>query len=287
MKKFFGVAAAAGVFAALAVSASAANQAGTPVLYTETEAYINGVVIDAYNADDHTVVNVDALRAYGFNVDNRGSVISIAILDDDGIGYKYADAWIANAANRPVYTGNHSAYAGQVYQVTRSNGPTVYINGTEVPSYSTSNGVYVQFKDLVLADDIHITRTDANVVISALPPERIVKGFNAAQNKSWINIDGASSAANTAADGTLTVREGLDKAIASLNRRFSGLEIPWSGTDYLAAYGNEAASTFTFPVHDVATGVPVGTITISYATADQDEAIPVVLPDWAVVRYAR
>lgn len=278
-KAILGVAAVAAM-SAMAISASAANNAGTPIYYTETEAFVNGVAINSYNADNHTVVNVAELPLYGFNVDAGNGAISISALADNGICYDYASTWAANAAARSLaFFQNNSSHAGELFRVTAANGPTVYINGVEVDSYTAGGETFIQFKDLVMADDILVAPWDLN---------DIHKGYSASMNKTWIDVDYVTQSAwcgDVTTPAVVETRQALDQAIANLNAGFVGLEIPWSGSDYLAAYPNTVATEWNFPVHDVATGIQVATANLNYNPVNQDQAFSVnfVVPTMAVL----
>ena len=277
MKKIaLGLAAIMAVSAGMAVSASAANQAGTPIYYTETEAFVNGVAIPAWNADNHTVVKVWDLADYGFRVDTGNNAVSISVFNDNGIGYSYAGQWNAEAADRAVkaQAANNSAYAGQVFRTTGNVGPTVYINNIEVPSYTAGGDTFVQFKDLVLADDNLFYDN-----VTKMPFQVISKGYSASANKTWIDVSlvsEATSVYSVTQNPVVDTRTALDKAIEYVKANYNGLEIPWSGTDYLAAYPNESKTAWSFPVNDVNTGMNMGTLYLDYAAVNLDEDINVV-----------
>lgn len=279
MKKIvLGLAAIMAVSAGMAVSASAANQAGTPIYYTETEAFVNGVAIPAYNADDHTVVSVWDLGAYGFRVDTGDNAVSISVFNDPGVSYTYADQWNQSIANGSMAAAaaravNNSAYAGNVFRTTGNVGPTVYINGVEVDSYTAGGDTFIQFRDLVLADD---NQFFANPGV--MPFQVITKGYSASANKTWIDVDlvgGGTWAGSVANTAVVDTRTALDKAIEELNDEFDGLVIPWSGTDYLSAYPNTSATEWVFPVHVASTGEAIGVISLDYNVVNQDEGFNV------------
>lgn len=279
MKKIaLGLAAIMAVSAGMAVSASAANQPGTPIYYTETEAFVNGQPIPAWNADDHTVVSVWDLGDYGFRVDTGDNAVSVSVFDDPGVSYTYAGQWAQAMADGSMAASiaraiNNSAYAGQVFRVTENAGPTVYINGIEVASYTAGGDTFIQFRDLVLADDSGFFANPGT-----MPFQVIHKGYSAANNKTWIDVDlvgGGTWAGSVSNAAVVDTRTALDKAIEELNENFRGLEIPWSGTDYLAAYPNDSRTEWVFPVNVVTTGEQIGVISLDYNVVDQDEGFNV------------
>ena len=290
MKKIaLGLAAIMAVSAGMAVSASAANQPGTPIYYTETEAFVNGVTIPAWNADDHTVVSVWDLPLYGFNVDTGNGAVSISVFDAWGTGYNYTNQWNATMVQRNALaaaTQNNSAYAGNVFRMTENAGPTVYINNIEVASYTAGGNTFIQFRDLVLADDNLFYDN-----VTKMPFQVVHKGYNAIDNKTWVDVDLVDQATNAASmtnQPVVDTRTALDKAIEALNEDYVGVEIPWSGTDYLAAYPNQSAAAWNFPVNDINTGIQVGRIVLDYAAVNLDEGIDVVfnIPEMEAI-YAR
>lgn len=271
MKKFIlGLACAAMAVSAMAVSASAANVSGAKAYYTETEAFINDVPVQAFMVNNQTCVRTGELAAYGFNHqwDGNARAVYVSINTIPGV-YNYVSQW--NSSIRPSVFVNNSAYAGTLYKKSVPSDVKVYMNGTEVVSYHMGDEILVRLKDLVLAG------------------EGINKYYDPVRNASWINVNalGVASTLNNANLPGISTREALDEALEFLATNYNSLIIPNSGNEWRAFYVDQVAGGFTFPVEDEK-GVAVGSITVNYqANANVDQIVADGIFAWARSIYAK
>ena len=101
---------------------AASGKAGN-YYYTDIKSYVRGQLIDSYNVGGKTVILVEALRTYGFNVDWDGNARTLTITDNKGAAKSSATA----TANGPI-----GAVAGSYYHTDI----VTYFNGVAIESYN-------------------------------------------------------------------------------------------------------------------------------------------------------
>lgn len=282
MKKFIlGFAAAAMAVSAMAVTASAANVSGAKAYYTEVEAFINNVPVEAFMVDNQTCIRTSQVEAYGFyhEYDNDARQISITATNVGG-WYDYVSAW-TSMVTPGVPFFNNSAYAGTVYKTSVPSNIEVVICGTPVVSYHLGDEVLIRLKDLEYA----IPKTVAN-------PQPIVKGYSGELKKSWLDVKAVNQPTDPASDvlapaAFLSTEDALAKAIALIATEYNGLEVQNSGSEWRSFYANVMAPVFSFPVIDSANGLFIGNVTVSYNNAVVDYRADAAFPTWAEVNYAK
>ena len=108
---------------AMCISVSAATGKAGNYYYTDIKSYVRGKLIDSYNVGGKTVILVEALRTYGFNVDWDGNARTLTITDTKGTATSSATA----AANGAI-----GAVAGSYYHTDI----VTYFNGVAIESYN-------------------------------------------------------------------------------------------------------------------------------------------------------
>lgn len=108
---------------ALCVGVNAAYGKAGDYYYTDIKSYVRGQLIDSYNIGGKTVILVEALRTYGFNVDWNGTARTLTITDTKGSATSSA----TNMATGPI-----GAVAGSYYHTDI----VTYFNGVAIESYN-------------------------------------------------------------------------------------------------------------------------------------------------------
>ena len=124
---------------AMCISVSAATGKAGNYYYTDIKSYVRGKLIDSYNVGGKTVILVEALRTYGFNVDWDGNARTLTITDTKGTATSSATA----AAN------------GAIGAVMSGSGPTVF---GIFPDYETAkashDSFYYQFREVYIVSTV-------------------------------------------------------------------------------------------------------------------------------------
>ncbi len=107
----------------LCIGVNAAYGKAGNYYYTDIKSYVRGQLIDSYNVGGKTVILVEALRTYGFNVDWDGNARTLTITDNKGTATSSATA----SANGPI-----GAVAGSYYHTDI----VTYFNGVAIESYN-------------------------------------------------------------------------------------------------------------------------------------------------------
>ncbi len=157
MKKFFYalLTFALVLASSLSVSAAVGDTAGE-VLYTDIAAYVNHYPIPSYAYDGGTVVVVEDLRNYGFDVEWNADAKSLNIVP----------ASDAAAISGQDNIFRHSLLSGQYFTDALYTDINVYLNGQWVPSAAINGYTIVKLEDLA-NDDLGISFTWDNATRSA------------------------------------------------------------------------------------------------------------------------
>ena len=124
LKKIISVAVATIMLVSLlCVGVSAAYGKAGNYYYTDIKSYVRGQLIDSYNVGGKTVILVEAMRTYGFNVTWDGNARTLTITDTKGTASSSATA----SANGPI-----GAVAGSYYHTDI----VTYFNGVAIESYN-------------------------------------------------------------------------------------------------------------------------------------------------------
>lgn len=107
----------------MCIGVSAAYGKAGNYYYTDIKSYVRGQLIDSYNVGGKTVILVEALRTYGFNVVWNDSTRTLTITDTKGTAKSSA----TDSANGPI-----GAVAGSYYHTDI----VTYFNGTAIESYN-------------------------------------------------------------------------------------------------------------------------------------------------------
>ena len=107
----------------MCIGVNAASGKAGNYYYTDIKSYVRGQLIDSYNVGGKTVILVEALRTYGFNVDWDGNARTLTITDNKGAATSSATA----TANGPI-----GAVAGSYYHTDI----VTYFNGVAIESYN-------------------------------------------------------------------------------------------------------------------------------------------------------
>lgn len=107
----------------LCVGVNAAYGKAGDYYYTDIKSYVRGQLIDSYNVGGKTVILVEALRTYGFNVTWDANARTLTITDNKGAATSNATA----SANGPI-----GAVAGSYYHTDI----VTYFNGVAIESYN-------------------------------------------------------------------------------------------------------------------------------------------------------
>lgn len=108
---------------ALCIGVNAAYGKAGNYYYTDIKSYVRGQLIDSYNVGGKTVILVEALRTYGFNVVWDGNARTLTITDNKGTATSSA----TSAASGPI-----GAVAGSYYHTDI----VTYFNGVAIESYN-------------------------------------------------------------------------------------------------------------------------------------------------------
>ncbi|MBR5517962.1 MAG: hypothetical protein IKV86_02940 [Clostridia bacterium] len=108
---------------AMCISVSAATGKAGDYYYTDIKSYVRGQLIDSYNIGGTTVILVESLRTYGFNVDWNPDARTLTITDFKGA---------ATSSATPTATGAIGAVAGSYYHTDI----VTYFNGVAIESYN-------------------------------------------------------------------------------------------------------------------------------------------------------
>lgn len=140
------------VFVVSMFSAMTASAAISPATakYTAVDTTINGYAIQSFSINDHSVVNAEDLRMYGFTVQWDGFARALYISRADAMPLG-TDPMVWNPTLAQSFIRNYAPYAGEVAFECEASDIKVFIDGEEIPCYVSHNMTFINIRDLAKA----------------------------------------------------------------------------------------------------------------------------------------